>query len=218
MVFTSIDVSLLPSAQQLANYKRPQLGFGGVTAVGLDNYRTDGISNWTQIIFPDGNWREEANTTRRTFVITRNAVLTNAGAQSGLRSGLTETNNTWYALYAIKISDNAAGFVTVGDNITPSLATASTLNSRYGTNNWVYLGCIRNGDNQDAPGDILSFTMVGNYTCFTNTVNPVPAASAGIWNGMELVSNASATTVSWTYSVGMGATQIPDALQNGIFH
>lgn len=196
-----------------ASYRRPNIGFGGITAVGLDT-ELNGVVGVTWVMFPDGDVRCETDSTRRTFVITRNTVLTNSGAQSGLRSGLSEASNTWYFMYAVKISDHNSGFVLVGDDIQGS-ANVSTLNTRYGVNGWKYMGMIRNGDNNDAPSDILDFIQNGSLTMFNNIDNP-STVSDGIWNGMELASSTSATSISWTYATGITGTNVPGNLKMGI--
>lgn len=187
------------------NYRRPNLAFGGVTVVGLDVFKTDGVNNYAQILFPDGDYRTETNTTRRTFNITRNAVLTNSGAQSGLRASLSEVTNQWYAIYAVKISDNPSGFVAVGDTTLPYYTSFPTLDTAYGANNWVYLGMIRNGDNSGVSGDILNFVQVGNRTIFKNVANGNFTGT-----GIRLATTTSASSLTYTYSAGIGAAQIPD--------
>lgn len=191
-----------------ANYRRPGLTYVSATAVDVQ-VNTD-TANKTKIIFPDGNYRSvtedtsSANKYRR-FDITATAEFTSGTEDSGLRSGLSEATNTWYAIYAVKSTINSANFVLAGDTTLPVIANVSTLNSRYGTNGWVYLGAIRNGDNSATTGDILNFSQVGAMTTFLNTAT----GSVANTHGIRLATTAGATSLTWTSANGTGAAQIP---------
>lgn len=201
-----------------ANYKRPQLTY--VSATTIDVSVNTGTANTTKILFPDGNYRSVTEDTSssnkyRRMDITADAEFTSGTEESGLRAALTEANNTWYAIYAVKSLINTANFVLVGDTTMPVIGSVSTLNSAYGTNGWVYLGLIRNGDRNGSPGDILNFIQVGNVTIFRNE----GAGAVDSMNGYIVANTASASTISFTYSAGSGALDIPDnvtMLQYGI--
>lgn len=187
--------------EKLFHYRRPTLQWSSITQVNTENVVTSGQID---VLFPDGEYRTETSATLYNFVITRNAVLTGS-KQSGLRTSLSEATNTWYALYAVKAQDST-GIVVVGDTVLPLLANFSTLNSNFGTNGWVYLGLIRNGDNSGATGDILNFVQAGNMTIFKNAT----AGGHGMTiSGIILATTASATSLTYTYSSGTGTTDIP---------
>ena len=80
------------------------------------------------------------------------------------------------------------------------------MNSTFGTNAWVYLGLLRNGDNSGATGDILNFVQSGNYVFFINAATMNAAENS---RGIRLATTAGATSVSYTYASGTGAAQIP---------
>lgn len=208
---TALEVATKQYVDHYSGYRRPVLSFGSVTTVAVES-GLDGTSGDIPLLFPDGSMRTETSTTRTTFDITRNAVLVTSGAQSGLTGVTTEATNTWYALYGCKVTDSSTLWVTVGSTVLPLRANFATLNTAYGTNGWVYLGLIRNGDGSGTTGDILVFDQSGNTTifrnaCVTNTSN------AGI--GMRLATTAGATTVTWSYSAGTGATNVPDNIKLG---
>lgn len=186
-------------------WRRPVLQFGSVTTVAVES-GLDGTSGDIPMLFPDGSYRTETSTTRTTFDITRNANLLTATAQSGLRSSLSEATNTWYALYAVKVTDSSTQWCTVGDTRLPLQANFANLNTAFGTNGWVYLGLIRNGDNSGATGDILNFTQHGNMTLFRN----ICTGRVVDTSGLRLASTASATSVTYTTSDGTGTTDIPN--------
>lgn len=203
---TTTDVAIKSYVDKLNNYRRPTLSFASVTVVNMET-GINGTSGQAQILFPDGTLRTDSTATRINFDITRNCALSGT-AQSGLRATLSEAANTWYAIYAVKTSDNSSNFVAVGDTVLPIQANFATLNSNFGTNSWVYLGLIRNGDNSGATSDILTFIQNGNMTVFRNAVTAVSAGTNG--QGIVFANATSNTTVVYTYAAGTGTTSIPN--------
>lgn len=201
---TSTDVAIKSYVDKLNAYRRPVLQYGSATTVAVEA-GLDGTAGNIPLLFRDGTLRTETSTTRTTFDITRNAVLTTSGAQSGLTGATSEANNTRYALYGVKITDSSTLWVTVGSTVIPTQANFATLNTAYGTNGWVYLGEIVNGDSASAQGDIVSFVMSGNRTIFKN------AAVGGVdtFYGVIMAATAGATSVTYTYAAGTGNAQIP---------
>lgn len=198
------DISSLQTLTSiLTRYVRPRLIFNSASTVNLEDALYTNVANDVTILFPDGVLVTENSLTRTQFDITRNAVTTVSGYQSGLRSSLTESNDTWYALYAVKCDDGS--FVTVGDTTLPLPTNHSTLDTAYGANSWVYLGMIRNGNNENDPDEILDFVMDKNETHFRHD------RGGGNQVGIEL-SAAITSVLAYTYSPGTGADQIPDHL------
>lgn len=190
--------------------RRPVLVWVSATTVDVEN--NTGTAHQTNIPFPDGEVLSVTENTGsatkyRRFDITAVAEFTTGTEDSGLRSGLTEATNTWYAIYAVKSTIDATKFVLAGDTTLPTQANDATLNTRYGTNGWVYLGLIRNGDGGSTTGDILSFVQVKNLTTFTNTTTG--ANSINIYGGILLATSASAGTLTYTYSAGTSGATIP---------
>jgi hypothetical protein len=202
---TALEVATKQYVDHYSTWRRPVLQSASVTTVTVES-GLDGTSGDIPILFSDGSVRTETSATRTTFDITRNAVLTTSGAQSGLRASLSEAANTWYALYAVKVTDLSTQWCTVGDTTLPLQSNYATLNSNFGTNGWVYLGMIRNGDNSGATSDILNFVQCGNTTVFKNvcTGNVINAV------GLRLATSASATSLTYTTSSGTGTTAIPN--------
>lgn len=192
---------------QLLTYRRPNLTWVSITLVDVENNTP--TQNQTCIVFPDERRcvTEDTSSTNkyRRFDITVPAQFTTGTEDSGL-TGNAEATNTWYAIYAVKSLINTSNFVISGTTVTPTQSNVSSLNSMYGTNSWVYLGMIRNGDNSGATGDILAFTMGNGVTQFTNAV-VTTVGNAGY--GIKLSTVASATTLTYTYQAGTGTVQIP---------
>lgn len=198
----------------ISGYRRPRITWVSVTTVDVEN--NTGTLNQTKIVFPDGTTRsvtEDTSSTNkyRRFIITAAAEFTSGTEDSGVRSGIAEANNTWYAIYAVKSVISASNFVLAGDTTLPLQTNFSTLNSRYGTNGWVYLGLIRNGDSGTALGDILKFTQSGNTTLFTNTLSAGDLAAGGTLgqNGILEASGTGAASYTATYTAGTGDNEYP---------
>lgn len=208
---SSTDVAIKSYVDRLNGYRRPNLRFASITTVSVEQ-GLDGTSGDVPILFPDGTVRTETSTTRTTFNITRNAVLLTSGAQSGLRTSLSEATNTWYALYAAKVTDSSTLWCTVGDTTLPTQANYATLNSRYGTSGWVYLGLIRNGNNSGATGDICDFQQCGAYTTFNNSASGTQGTCMGI-----TLANASSTSITYSYTAGTGTTDIPSNISHALY-
>lgn len=199
-----------------ATWKRPTLIRNSNSTVDIDD--NTGTAHQTRMLFGDGNYRtvtEDTSSTNkyRRFDITATAEFTTGTEDSGLRSGLSEASNTWYAIYAVKSLINSANFVLVGDTTLPLQASYSTLNSRYGTNSWVYLGLIRNGDGSGAASDIVDFVQHGNYTCFSNNTTTSVGNTS---NGLRLANTAGATSLTWAYSAGTGTSDVPGNVLSGV--
>lgn len=206
---SATEVAIKSYVDSFMTWRRPVIQFASVTTVSVES-GLDGTSGDIPMLFPDGSYRVETSTTRTTFNITRNAVLTTSGAQSGLTGATSEANNTYYALYAVKVTDSSTLWVTVGSTVFPIQANYATLNTAYGTSGWVYLGMIRNGDQGSTAADILDFTMAGNTTRFNNVVTGGNAARAGV--GILMATTASATSLTYTSSTGTAGAVIPSHL------
>lgn len=206
---TALEVATKQYVDHYGSYRRPNLKWVSVTQVDVE--ANTGTSNTTKIQFPDGNLRtvtEDTSATHkyRRFDITAGAEFTSGTEDSGLRSGLSEASNTFYCIYAVKSLINSANFVLAGDTTTPTTANFATLNSRYGTDSWVYLGGIKNGDSAAAASSILDFVQNGPLMVFKNT----SAGTVRNMTGMLCVTTASANNVTYTYASGTGSQQIPD--------
>jgi hypothetical protein len=87
--------------------------------------------------------------------------------------------NTIYAIYAVKVSDSSANFVTVGDTNAPTLANFTSLNSSFGANSWVFLGYIFNGSVATQTTDICPFVQSGPLMFNRNVLGSANVAGAG---------------------------------------
>lgn len=211
--FASAVQSTFTYIDTFGAYRRPNLVW--INATTVDVSTNTGTSNETCIHFPDERRCVTENvastSVNRRFIISDSASLSGT-KNSGLRSGYVETVNTWYALYAVKTTDVATDFVIVGDTITPNQSNFSALNSAYGTNGWLYLGWIRNGDNSASTGDILNFTQSGNMIFFKHVNGTAGANHLGI----RLANTASATSLTWTATAGTGAAEVPSNVEMGL--
>lgn len=202
---TALEVATKQYVDHYSAYRRPVLQYGSATVVNLETGIT-GTSGQAQVLFSDGTIRQDSTTGRINCNLAQVANLSGSW-QSGLRTG-SVANNTWYAIYAVKTSDDSSKFVTVADTVLPLQANFATLNTNFGTNSWVYLGMIRNGDNSGSATGVLLFTQYGNRTVFHNECT-AQAANCN-QRGIRMASAAGATSVTYTGATGTGAAQFPD--------
>jgi hypothetical protein len=138
----------------LSSYRKPVLTYSGSSTIYVEN--NTGTTNETLISFPkyligvtEALSGSEKYRKMSVLSTANGYVSTHTGAAiGGLRVGLTATANTWYPIYAVRVryGTNAGNkFILVGDNIFPTQGNYATLDSRYGSGEWVYLGVIRYG-------------------------------------------------------------------------
>ena len=189
---------------ELNKYRRPVLQYQSGTQVNVQDQIVTGIAGDCTVLFSDGKLLTVNNSLQTHFLITQNAVLSGT-KQAGLRTG-SAVNNTWYALYAVRATDNDNTWVVVGDTVYPVNSSITTLNTNFGLNKWMPLGLIRYGDQSTVPNAIVKFVQSGNVTYFTNTnLSNVNGANTG---GMILTSGAG-TSVVWTYASGSTGAVLP---------
>lgn len=194
----------------LMKYRRPVLQYSSGTVVNMET-GVNGTSGQAQILFPDGTLRTDSTATRINGDVSRVAALSGSW-QSGLRTG-TVVNNTWYACYAVKTTDDTAKFVMVLDIVLPIQANYATLNSNFGTNGWVYLGMVRYGDQSGTANQIVAFTMSGNFTAFSDTIT----GNAFNVTGIRMATTASGASLTYTYAAGTNGAVIPSHIAIGTF-
>jgi hypothetical protein len=211
---TALEVATKQYVDHYSTYRRPVLVYNSATVVNVES-GLDGTSGDVVIQFPDGNKRTDSTTSRVQCNLSQNAVLSGT-AVSGLRTG-SLTNNTWYAFYAVKTSDNSSNFVIVADTVLPLQANFTTLNSNFGANSWIYLGVLPNGDHSGAATNIPQFVMAGNRVVFYNACTGASSGSPA--PGVRLATTAGATSLTWTYAAGtaLGSNQVPNNLVLGDF-
>jgi hypothetical protein len=197
----------LPSAT--ASYRRPNLVYASATTVTLES-GINGTSGAVAVLFPDMELRVTSSATLTTLDMTRVAVLTGGGKQSGLRTG-SVANNSWYAVYAVK-SQDTSDLITVADVVLPLQANYATLNSNFGARAWRYLGMIRCGNGDTATSSILKFRQTGAMTTFRNAVQGNTGEGKP---GMLLAGSASGTSATWSYSAGTAGAVVPNNILMG---
>lgn len=205
------DVSIKSYVDKLNAYRRPVLQYSSGTVVNLET-GINGTSGQAQILFPDGTLRTDSTSSRINLTVSQTAAFSGT-AQSGIDTG-SVSNNTWYNVYAAKVTDSTTNFVTTASLLTPVQANFATLNSRLGTNGWVYLGLIAYGDNSGTANAVVKFAQSGNFTQFRNTC----VANGTQGSGIRLATQGAAgTTLTYTYAAGttISSAQIPSQVNMG---
>lgn len=200
---------------QVTAYRRPVLQYKSASVVTVEA-NAPSAANTTVILFPDGESRtvtEDLATldAHRGCDLSQALLFASGTINGGVRSGISEATETWYAIYAVKVTKvgETSDFTLAADTTFPTQANFATLNTRYGTSGWVYLGMVRNGY-IGATGDIADFVQSGNRTIFKNT-------TSGFSPGFRLATVTGAATLTYTYAAGGGAAEIPGHLSHAIY-
>lgn len=210
---TDTEVATKAYVDRLNAYRRPSLIYVSATAVDIEG--NTATANETTIVFPDGNERSVTENTGSThkyrrFDITATAEFTTGTEDSGLYTGLTEAVNTTYFIYAVKSAIDTSKFVLVGTTTEPIQANVATLNTNFGTNGWVCIGLIRNGDESGTTGDILNFVQANDWIYFLNTCTG--NVSNRPMTGALFAGVASAASLTYTLARGTAAGQVPNCV------
>lgn len=209
---TALEVATKQYVDHYSIWRRPVLQYSSGSVVVVET-GIDGTSGELRIVFPDGSVRTDSTNGRIQCNLAQVAALSGTW-QSGIRTG-TVSNNTWYSFYAVKTTDDTAKMVIVADTVIPTQANFATLNSNFGTNGWVYIGTLPNGDNSGTAGSIPKFAMAGNKVTFYNQC----VTSSRNIRGVRLANTAGATSVTWSYASGtaLGSAQVPGHILIGDF-
>lgn len=204
----------------MGNYKKPVLVYVNSTTVEIEeNTLTD---NQSLIVFPTGPIAvtEDTSSTHKFRRLVTSATANGydsddtGAADSGLRQGLSLAANTWYAVYAARVrygDDAGNNFILVVDDTMPAYSNWGTLDTRYGANQWVYLGMLRRGYGVANTTTLIPFQQDNKgWTRF------IDRGAANDMFGIE-ISNSSYTATTnasmWTMGVGNSGNNIPDHLK-----
>lgn len=190
-----------------ASYRRPHVVWISTATIGVEGNTS--VTNQTCVVFPDANYRciTEPFTTHqfRSAIYTNTASLSNPYA-AGIAVGDTLNTNTWRYAYMVKTVDISTATVLVLSSTSPVQSNATTLNSAFGINGWVYIGAIHYGDNGSNAVGFLQFYQIGNFTKFINTGTGGNACTA---NGIILTTTAGASSLTYT-KTGSAGNLTPD--------
>lgn len=209
----------------LSRYRKPVIEYQGSSSISIEN--NTGTSNESLVVFPKYIIAVTEAITgspkfrKATLSSTANGYASShtGAAQGGVRSGLTWSNNAWYAIYAARVrygSDAGNNFILVADDTLPTQGNESTLDTRYGAGQWVYLGLVRNGyGSTGSSSSIIPFKYTNKGWCFF-TSNDSGATHSGLTLAQATTNTDDAPL--YTVSDGMGSAQIPcDAITIGAF-
>ena len=203
------------SLAMLVNYCKPVLVYVDGTTVNLQQNVT--VANRTLVVFPSGpiDVTEDVSSTHKFRQLktsaTANGYATGhtGAADSGMKSGLSLTENTWYFVYAavVRAGDDIGNFIMVVDDTSPIPSNWSTLDSVYGAGNWVYLGPLRYGH-----GEVAATTLVPFVMDHQGWVTFIGAGETNNFFGIRLASTVVSTTsydTIWEEQTGNEGESIP---------
>ncbi len=203
------------SLGMLMNYSKPVLVYVDSTTVNMQQNVT--TANRSLIVFPSGpiDVTEDISSTHKFRQLktsaTANGYATgHAGAaDSGMKAGLSLTENTWYFVYAavVRGGSDLGNFVMVVDDTSPVPENWTDLNTTYGDGNWVYLGPLRYGHGEAAATTLVPFIMDHQ-----GWISFVGAAVTNNFFGIRLASTIISTTsydTVWEEQTGNEGESIP---------
>lgn len=199
----------------LSRYRKPVLVFNDTGSFTVEN--NTGTSNETLVLMRDRALSVTESTS--TGAIRKCSLATTASgyistdtgnAKSGIRAGLTASGNTWYYVYFVRVrygsNSSSNYFIMVVDDTSPVQSNVATLDTRYGTGEWVYAGLIRRGYNDGATSTTLvNFRMDG----FGRTTFLSSGSTTSGFGGIVLVDEANDADSSYTISIGSTNLAIP---------
>lgn len=197
-------------------YKKPVLVYVNSTDIDIENNTETGYESL--IVFPTGPVAVTENTSSthkfrrlKTSATANGYSASHTGdADSGLRTGLSLSANTWYFIYAARVqygNDAGNNFILIMDDTSPIQANESTLNSRYGANEWVYMGMVRRGFGAYTTTTLVPFQQDrSGWTYF------IDRASSGYMYGVVINDTTVSTTTNtaqWTFSTADSGYGVP---------
>jgi hypothetical protein len=207
----------------LGAYRKPVLVYSSATQIVVEN-NTE-TEHQTLIVFPSGPIAVTENvgvTTKYRMLqtgSTANGYISShtGAADSGLRVGLALAANTWYFVYAVRVQygdDAGNAFILVLDDTEPTQANESTLNTRYGSSQWVYMGTVRRGYGDYSTTTLIPFQMDHTgWTFFTSNASASGVGGAGIQVFSDTAFSETAFFDLFTIAAGTSGDLIPS-----IFH
>lgn len=203
------------SIGMLLNYCKPVLVYTDSTTVSMQQNTT--TANRSLIMFPVGpvNVTEDISSTHKFRQLkidaTANGYATahTGAADSGVKSGLSLTENTWYFVYAVIVrgGDDLGKFIMVVDDTDPTPQNWTTHDTTYGAGKWVYLGPLRYGHGEANTTALIPFLMDHQ-----GWVSFVGGAETDNFFGIRLASTIISTTsydTVWEEQTGNEGESIP---------
>lgn len=141
----------------LARYRKPRLVYSDDNIVTLE---VNSIDASESLVLMRDRLCRIIDTTCSLAVDANGETNTDTGAAvSGRAAGIARTANRWYFIYAVRVQygDDADGnsAILVAHTTSPTSGNIATLNTAFGTGEWVYMGVIRNGYNDGTSTNII---------------------------------------------------------------
>ncbi len=191
---TSVGDQSVNTQWLMTRYRKPRLEYSTSDIISIEENSV--IASETLIMMRD-RLCEVYDRTCSLAVAANGYLAAHTGtAVSGLKVGVTRTDNRWYYIYAVRVqggTQSAAGSycILVADPTSPESSNIVTLNAAYGTGEWLYVGVIRNGYNDGEAADniILPFVYGENGYCRFTTVSDTGEGAGVTMAEAKTVSN-----------------------------
>lgn len=210
--------------QALSSYKKPVLEWASSNSVRVSN--NSASSSETILFFPtfvaavDENLAITQKYRQASIGNTANGYGTSdtGVASGGRRSGLALTTNSWYAVYACKLRSGTdynattSKFILVFEDTLPTTTNESTLDTRYGTGCWQYIGLVRYGyGSTGSATSIIRFMYSNKGWCYFYDND-----GGNTFGGLTLVQSTAdvddSTTELYKIVSGMSGAAIPETV------
>lgn len=211
---TSLGSQYVDLMWLLARYRKPRLRYVDDNIFDIEPNAADGN---TYIMGRDRLWKV-FDTTCSLAVDANGETAADAGtAVSGRAAGEARTDNTWRYVYAVEVQygTQADGIqcILVAYSVSPESANLATINTKFGTGKWVYVGLIRNGWNIASNGaKIVPFINDEcGYMRFTQTLTTNEPM------GIQLATADSTSSLTYAVDISSDADGIPAVCTRVIF-
>lgn len=197
---TSLGAQNVSLMWLLSRYRKPRLLY---TSNDIVTSEENGVAASISLIMMRDRLCRIVDRTLSLAVDANGETAADAGAAvSGLAAGLTRTANRWYFIYAVRVQygSDADGInaIMVAHTTSPDSANIATLNTAFGTGEWVYLGVVRNGYNDGVNTNIL-VPFVYDESGFLRFTQATAATGLGV-----TLASASGTTTDLSHDIIIG--------------
>lgn len=213
----SLGSQVFQLMSQISRYRKPRLVYTDDNIITLEEnsstsgeYLVMGRDRLLKVVDPTLSLAVEAN---------GYAAGHTGAAVSGRLVAEARTANRWYYIYCVRVQggtdSDGINAILVATTVSPETANIATHNTNFGTDQWTYMGIIRNGYNDGTNTNIIVPFIYdeGGYLRFTQ--GTVDNQAYGV-----VLASATGTTVNLEYDLVIGnaaAATVPPVATRAVF-